>query len=246
MQNIITEFFDQIYIINLIERKDRYRESGRQLKGIGIRLPNNKVTFFPAIRPDEAAGFPSIGARGCFLSHLGVLDDAIKRGFTRILVCEDDLNFVRDFNHRIDRVVKTLAAVPWALFYGGYRTGNIDDRSDSLEVVAVPAMQPIETAHFLALQGASIVSASLYLRAMLDRPPGDPSGGPMHVDGAYSWFRKDNPEFKTLIADPELRYQRSSRSDIYKVDWYDRLPFISEIVGCARVVKSRFKQMLVR
>lgn len=241
MQNSVTEFFDQIYIINLIDRKDRYHEMELQLRRIGIRLPNNRVVFFPAVRPDGAAGFSSIGARGCFLSHLGVLNDAAERGFKRILVCEDDLNFVRNFNHRIDRVFNALAEVPWALFYGGYRTANIVNRSDSPCIVTVPPTQAIETAHFVAFQGASIVSASLYLRAMLDRPPGDPTGGPMHVDGAYTWFRKDNPEFETFVATPELGYQRSSRSDIYELDWYDKLPLISTIVRYCRMVKSRFE-----
>ena len=138
MQNRITDFFEKIYIINLIDRKDRRYEMERQLSKIGIRLPNDKVIFFPAIRPDALAGFPSIGARGCFLSHLGVLNDAAERGFKRILVCEDDLDFVRDFNHRIDRVLNKLAEVPWAIFYGGYRTAAIENRSDRPCVVSIP------------------------------------------------------------------------------------------------------------
>ena len=245
MQNSITEFFDKIYIINLIERKDRYYEMELQLRRIGVQLPNDRVIFFPAVRPDAPEGFPSIGARGCFLSHLGVLNDAAGKGFKRILVCEDDLNFARDFNRRIDNVLNKLAEVPWALFYGGYRTAAIEDRSDRPRVVTIPPTQAIGTSHFVAFQGASIVSASGYLSAMLDRAPGDPTGGPMHVDGAYTWFRKDNPQFDTFIATPELGYQRASRSDIYKLDWYDRLPFISTIIRYCRVIKSRFGQLFM-
>ena len=245
MQNSITEFFDKIYIINLIDRKDRRYEMELQLRKIGIKLPNNKVIFFPAVRPDTSANFPSIGARGCFLSHLGVLNDAVGKGFKRILVCEDDLNFVRDFNRRIDHVINKLACVPWALFYGGYRTAGIGDRSDRPCVTGISPSEPIGTSHFIAFQGTSIASASGYLSAMLDRAPGDPTGGPMHVDGAYTWFRKDNPEFETFIARPELGYQRSSRSDVYKLDWYDRLPFISTIIQYCRVIKSGFKQLFM-
>ena len=73
MQISITQFFDQIFIINLVERRDRRHEMELQLKKIGIYLPNDKVKFFPAIRPKVLAGFPSIGAKGCFLSHLNVL-----------------------------------------------------------------------------------------------------------------------------------------------------------------------------
>jgi GR25 family glycosyltransferase involved in LPS biosynthesis len=78
MQISITQFFDQIFIINLIERRDRRHEMELQVKKIGIYLPNDK--FFPAIRPKVLAGFPSIGARGCFLSHLSVLSEAAEKG----------------------------------------------------------------------------------------------------------------------------------------------------------------------
>ncbi|MCI5210545.1 MAG: hypothetical protein D3910_17540 [Candidatus Electrothrix sp. ATG2] len=69
-------YFGKIYVINLPERVDRRREVTAALKRIGISFAPGKVELFPAIRPTEAAGFPSPGVRGCFLSHLSVLKKA--------------------------------------------------------------------------------------------------------------------------------------------------------------------------
>jgi len=44
----------------------------KELSRIGWR-----AEFFPAVRPETAQGFPWIGARGCFLSHLAVLKSAL-------------------------------------------------------------------------------------------------------------------------------------------------------------------------
>jgi GR25 family glycosyltransferase involved in LPS biosynthesis len=60
----------------------------RELKRVGW-----SAEFFPAIRPDGADNFPSVGARGCFLSHLALLKLAISRQLSSITILEDDLNF---------------------------------------------------------------------------------------------------------------------------------------------------------
>jgi glycosyl transferase, family 25 len=238
----LVDLFDHIYIINLIERRDRRRELERELQRIAVDILAPKVRFFPATKPDAPGGFPSVGARGCFLSHLGVLDDAVERGFRRILILEDDLDFVADFNRRSPPVLGALAEREWAVFYGGYRARRQADRTGMPGLATLPASEGIETTHFIAFQGDSIAAVSRYLKAILARPPGDPQGGPMHVDGAYSWFRKDNPQLVTLLADPELGYQRPSRSDIYPARWYDRTPLISGAAGYARRLKSGLRQ----
>ena len=65
---------------------------------------------------------------------------------------------------------------------------------------------------------------------MLARPSGHPLGGPMHVDGAYNWFRKDFPAYTTIIATPKLGFKRSSDSSIADISWKNRLPFIKKLI----------------
>ncbi len=91
------ELFDAIYIINLPARTDRRSEMLEQFRRAGISEPETRLVFFEAVRPPDQGGFPTVGARGCFLSHLGVLKAAVAAGHSSILVLEDDLNFVDDF-----------------------------------------------------------------------------------------------------------------------------------------------------
>jgi hypothetical protein len=90
------------------------------------------------------------------------------------------------------------------------------------------------------LKGEAISACSAYLNAMLARPPGSPNGGPMHVDGAYSWFRKDNPQYTTFVTVPAIGLQRSSRSDIAELSWYDRIPVLKQATGVLRRLKLSF------
>ena len=99
----VLEYFQQIYVINLPHRRDRRLEMAEQLEKIGLSFDNPAVRLFAAFRPEDPGGFPNIGARGCFMSHLGVLQDARERKFERILIFEDDLNFYPDFTTRIDQ-----------------------------------------------------------------------------------------------------------------------------------------------
>jgi len=81
-----SDHFGLTRVINLADRKDRYREISQQLELIGTPFAAGKVEVFPAVRVADAAGFPSPGVRGCFLSHLGVLQDARARGVASVLV----------------------------------------------------------------------------------------------------------------------------------------------------------------
>ena len=232
------EYFQRIYIINLPARIDRRREMEAQLESIGLGTGNSVVTFFPAVRPDSAGGFPSIGARGCFSSHLEVLRDAARSGFERILILEDDVDFARDFALRIDSIIKRLRNEPWGIFYGGYQLWAPTENEDG-GIVEIPSGDAVQTSHFVGFQAAVVRRLVVYLEQMLTRPAGDPDGGPMHVDGAYSWFRRQCHDVRTLAAVPEMGHQRSSRTDIHDLRWYDRLPLVRNGMAALRRIKNR-------
>ncbi len=71
------------YYINLKHRKDRKKNTLKQLKSFGITNPNK----FNAIKED-------IGAIGCSKSHLEVLKIARKKNLPYVLICEDDVKFL--------------------------------------------------------------------------------------------------------------------------------------------------------
>jgi glycosyl transferase family 25 len=236
------EYFQQVYIINLPHRRDRRREMAEQLNKIGLSFDSAGIRLFEAVRPETADSFPSIGARGCFLSHLAVLRDASEQGFERILILEDDVNFVEDFIARLGEVKAALERVDWSIFYGGYAMKPLVRTGGSEAVFFAAPADSIQTTHFIGFRGEAICDAVSFLETLLSRPSGDPRGGPMHVDGAYNWFRNQFPFRITLLSVSPLGYQRSSRTDIHAHRWFDRVPVIRSVVALLRSFANRLSR----
>jgi hypothetical protein len=227
-----SDHFGLTRVINLADRKDRYREIKQQLELIGTPFAAGKVEVFPAVRVADAAGFPSPGVRGCFLSHLGVLQDARARGVASVLVIEDDLEVRASDIPRLESLLKQLSAHQWGVLH----LGHILELRDSGTATLEPLDGPIQTAHFYAIHRDIFDRLIAYLEGCLVRPPGDPVGGPMHFDGALTMFRAANPDVVTLVAQPSLGGQRSSRSDI-SFRGIEQVPGIKQAMGWARTVR---------
>ncbi|HVW84204.1 MAG TPA: glycosyltransferase family 25 protein [Bryobacteraceae bacterium] len=232
----LLQCFHSVYAINLPERKDRRRAIVRELESAGLPLSQGKVEIFPAVKPKEKRGFPNIGARGCFLSHLGILKNAIERGASNVLIVEDDLMISPRVNEHLEAIARQLSREPWGIVY----LGHVEDVPDSAVPRLVPFDQPVLTSHFYGVNGPVIPRLVEYLEQVQRREPGDPLGGPMHYDGALTMFRQANPDVLTLIAHPNLGKQRPSRSNI-NCPWYERLPVIKQFGDFARVVRDRLR-----
>lgn len=235
-------YFDHIFVINLPSRADRRREMARQLRRVGLSLQSAQIELFPAIRPDRKADFESIGALGCFLSHLEVLRLARERRYSRVLILEDDVNFAPRFEEQIDECVAALQQQPWDVFYGGYKLHQPIKLTRPLSVL--PPEQEALLAHFIALSDRAVIAATDFLAAMLTRRPNDPRGGPMHVDGAYGWMRRAHPDLISRLAVPQLGYQRRSRTDIHALRWFDRIPVVRTAVATTRALSNAVAERL--
>jgi len=232
----LTDYFDCAYVINLPERKDRRRAVVRELEGAGMPLQPGKVEIFPAIRPKEPMGFPNIGARGCFLSHLGVLNCAIERKLRNVLVIEDDLTLSPLIHTHLGELVRELESKPWGIVY----LGHIESVSESGPPRLTPVDRPLITCHLYAVNGPVIPRLRDYLNEVLERQPGDPLGGPMHYDGAVNMFRQFNPDVQSLLAEPNLGKQRLSRSNI-NAPWYEELPVLRNAADGYRIVRRMIR-----
>ena len=208
MSRRIFDCFEQVRIINLVDRPDRRREMTAQLDRMGALGSN--VQFYDAHRPSKTAGFPGLGARGCFESHLSVLRAACDAQAKSLLLLEDDLDFTRDGRERLGGLLDELASRTWDFFYGAHVLGTDGRRG----LVEIAADEPMMTASCLAFSGEVIPEVVDFLEGILTRPAGSPDYGPMHVDGAYTVFRMLNPDRRTFAAFPTLGRQRSSPSDI--------------------------------
>ena len=200
--------FDQVRIINLVDRPDRRREMSEQLMLLGGMADN--ISFFDAHRPDGPASFPSVGARGCFESHLSVLKAARDAEAQTLLILEDDLDFARNGAQRFKAALDQLQHESWSFFYGAHILMPNARRG----LVQISSEEPVMTASCVGFRGRAIDELVAFLEALMLRPAGSPDYGPMHVDGAYTVFRALNSSHLTFAAFPTLGRQRSSPSDI--------------------------------
>jgi glycosyl transferase, family 25 len=232
----ISDAFEAIYVINLDERKDRIAEISPQLNQLKLSLTDGSVIRFSAMKPTAADGFPSVGARGCFLSHLGVLKDAKDKGFKSVLILEDDCDFAKNIVTLLPPLIEKLVSSRWSIFYGGYLDESFKKKESQIWE-KIGSEQGVGLTHCVGFNNEAIELAVNYLEAMLLRTPGSELGGPMHVDGAYSWFRRANPNLTTMLAVPSIAFQRPSRSDIHDLKLFDRIPVLRSIAGKARKLR---------
>ncbi len=235
MKSASLAYFDRIYVINLPHRRDRRVEMAAQLRRVGLALDRDPVHLFPAVRPDSAGPFPSIGTRGCFMSHLGVLQDAERAGHARIVIFEDDVDFIETFEADIGGVIEGLCNRPWDIFYGGHRIDPALRNTRTGDAVeAVTSEVPIVTSHFVSFAGSTIGAVARYLEWLLQQSPTHPAGGPMHVDGAYTRFRQSHPACRTIISSRQLACQRRSRTDVHALRWFDKVPIVRDVAQFGR------------
>ena len=131
-------------------------------------------------------------------------------------------------------VKSALERVNWSVFYGGYVMKTPLQRNGNETIVLANPDDSIQTTHFVGFRGESICDAVSFLEAILKRPPGDPNGGPMHVDGAYNWLRHEFSSRVTVLSGSQLGYQRKSRTDVHELRWYDRVPGVRDAVSSLR------------
>ncbi|MBB3694682.1 LPS biosynthesis glycosyltransferase [Sphingomonas sp. BK580] len=206
---MLFDHVDRVRIINLAHRADRRAQMLGELRRLGAEH-DPKVSFFAARRFDAAGTFSSGGARGCYHSHLDILEEAAAAGAS-VLIVEDDADFTaaaRDF------------ALPpdWQVLYGGYHPADPTN---------LPASDIIGS-HCMGFSADVVPVLASYLRGLLERDDHPP------IDGAYVWFRRAHPGVRTVFAVPPLAEQRPSRTDIAPLRFFDRWPVLRSLVGAAR------------
>lgn len=226
-------------LINLRRREDRRRAAEAELQRLSGAGFDGAAELMLRDPPPTADGFPTPGARGCFESHLDALKSGL--GAANLLILEDDILFDLDAAKAAGSAFGAPgdATADWDIFYGGYALAPGTSAPTDGGLAAVPPSLTLRQTHCVGFSGRIIPSVIAYLEAMKARSPGDPAGGPMHVDGAYSRFRKDNPDVRTVICAPPFALQRSSRSDIAPNQAFDRIPLVRDAVEFLRRRKDR-------
>ncbi len=167
------DHFDRISVINLPDRTDRKRDTLNEFSRAGWDPNDKMISFFPAIRPETAGGFPSVGVRGCYTSHMEVLRQAKENNCANILVLEDDISFIREINQIGNAVMEQLEGKKWGFIYFGHDLPAGERNSPGIELLT----EPIMLAHFYAVNGPYLERFLHFLEQLLKRPAGHPDGG---------------------------------------------------------------------
>ena len=216
-------YFDKVYVINLVHRTDRRRETEAELRKI-----NAKAEFFSALRFTKAAPFHRVGSRGSFMSHLAVLERA--RGSRNVLMLEDDIAFYPESTSALKRLPSD-----WGIFYGSYNFGLAPT---DFPFTTVPPESELVGAQFVAVNGYVIEPLIEAMEGYLSRPRDHPDGGPTPFEGTINVFRQQNPQFPVYAATPVMGRQRASRSDCAERKWFDNA-LTAPFIDMARKIKNK-------
>ncbi|MGS2718063.1 glycosyltransferase family 25 protein [Eionea flava] len=227
------DYFDQTRIINMKSRTDRRQETEEEFQRYQLPVNTDKVQFFNAITPNTPDSFPNIGAKGCFMSHLTLLETAIEENANTLFLLEDDIQFSNQILEHGQKATDALKETDWDIAYFGHLL-----KSSSTSPHWKPVSEPMLLSHCYAVNGRAIKKLAEFLRQMLTRPAGDPKGGPMHYDGALNTFLSQNSDIKAYYYSKNLGYQRPSKTDIHQSSIIDRHPLLKPASKYYRKLKQ--------
>lgn len=142
MQN----FFDQIYILNLDRRPDRWSDIQKQLQIACI----SKVVRFPAI--DKQPGWI-----GCFESHLAILQKALDTNARNVFILEDDAELYSDWMP-IWQAGRRQMRADWDMLYLGYNLNPVANLPPPFVASHLIHLNDALTTHAYAVNGKYLAS----------------------------------------------------------------------------------------
>ena len=132
---------DCVYVINLEHRPQKWAETRDIFNYYGIypnrvnaingwTLSNEEQQILCGSYPLRLRG----GQLGCILSHISTLQDAFKRGYSVIWICEDDIQIYEN-PHQLNDLISTLTEIDpeWDVLY----TDNDSKNNSGITVVSV-------------------------------------------------------------------------------------------------------------
>jgi glycosyl transferase family 25 len=231
------DYFDRIAIIHLPDRVDRFQSLSLELLDLGIDIGQSKVTIPHAPVPSEWSGWPSRGVYGNFLSHLGILKQALQDGLRTIWVLEDNAIFSRRMRREQQALVETLQQREWDLcFFGHSLKSELAEQPDGL----VPANADFIWAHCYAVHVRVLPRLVAYLERAVALPAHHPEGSGLYIDAAFTLFRRLNPDVVALVYNPALSIQKGCFSSLNDLKWYDALAVTRPLVSLARRARDHW------
>lgn len=119
---ILNEYFDKIYCINLDRRTDRWEECQKIFNKLKLN-----VERFSAVDGNETnykLGYPYDNELAGSISHTKVIEKAKELNLKKVLILEDDVDFVDDLEKLFTESIKEVPNNWDGLLFGGNHVGG--------------------------------------------------------------------------------------------------------------------------
>ena len=196
--NIVEDFFDEIYVINLDKFPERLDGVREELSKIGIE----NFKRIPGVIYNEGNTIED-RRRGCSISHQNTIKDAKERKLNRILILEDNVEFSNDFLVNFESVKDFIEKEDWEMFLFGANPREVFGKVRDNIVKG----KKMYAAHCYCL---NINSYDLILNAIAE------NNNIPEVDVVYADII--NPRGKSFHIYPRVAFQKAGYSYIEDVD----------------------------
>lgn len=190
----LNEYFDKIFCINLDRRPDKWALSEAEFKKIGISVERFAAIDGASLTLPSTAKITAAEA-GCSLSHLTLLKRMVESGWSRILILEDDVEFMDGANQFFNQWMQQVPT-DWDMLYLG---GN-------------NVSQPTRISRNVSKIIRTYTTSSYGItNAMAQQVIANVESLSSQVDVAYTNFHRSH---KCYIFWPTLAWQKAGFSDI--------------------------------
>lgn len=207
----LNQIYDQVYIINLKSRTDRYQKMVDEMKNQMI----TNYQFYEAIRPsyDDICNWNEkychhevgrkknnfrnyqIGSFGCLQSHINVIQNAVNLNYKRILILEDDTVFIRPIDdltkiiHEIDNNFDVLYMAINNVTKSKFHSANFNKVTKGLAACAYIITRPVMLYILENIKNTTLEIDLFYVNIV-------------------------QPRFNCYVVNPQMTTQRPDYSDI--------------------------------
>ncbi len=122
--NVLNNYFDKIYCINLDRRPDRWDECCSIFNIMNLEVERFSACDGQLI--DTGYGKVYNGELGGTISHTRLFKKIKDEGFEKVLILEDDVEFCKNFEENFNSSIQEVPNDWDLLFLGGNHTGGYD------------------------------------------------------------------------------------------------------------------------
>jgi GR25 family glycosyltransferase involved in LPS biosynthesis len=207
--NILNQYYDKIFCINLDRRDDRWLRCIGIFKSLNLEV--ERFSAFDGQLLDTGYGKKYNGELGGTISHTRLIKKIIDEGYERVLILEDDVEFSDNFLNMCQLVLNELPENWDILFYGGNHTGGYDKISEHLiRVYRTYAL------HCYAVNKKSVNLIYEHMIRFLGYTLSSNEKLTPSVAADY-YMANLHPTLNVYCARPHIAWQRESFSDLQQI-----------------------------